>query len=129
MIDFRTLVVLLHNGGRETTLLHRSVRNKLNQHVIGRGDDIAGWFVAAMHFNNSGVHRDSISDFHVVVNATVVILHVKALKLQRHLVVFWNCNTPNAFFIWVVFFGIVRGFQVAFLVYVEISTTYSCNSY
>lgn len=129
MVDFGALVVLLHNGGRETALLHRSVRNKLNQHVIGRGDDISRWFVAAMYFNDWCVHRDSISDFHVVVNTTVVILHVKTLKLQRHLVVVWNCDSPDAFFIWVVLFGVIGGFQVAFLVYVEISTTHSCKSY
>lgn len=72
-IDPQTNPPTFQERGGEPGFLHRSVRHKLDPHLVGHGLDILGRLVAAEHADQRCVFLMSVANVQVVVNTVIVL--------------------------------------------------------
>lgn len=59
--------------------------------------DVGRQLVAAEASDQLRVASTAVTYFNVIIDTAVVLLELKGLKLERHLMVGWGCNPPYAF--------------------------------
>ena len=77
MVRTVTLVIFLHETGRESRLLYRAVRHELDPQTVGRGFDVLRHLVAAVGPQQRGVGAVPVSDLQIVVETVPARLDVK----------------------------------------------------
>ena len=107
------LVVLLHEAGRESGLLHAAVADEFDVEFVGFAFDVVGDRVTAEFADERGSFVVTVSDLQVVVDAAVVVLDFEGLEFEGAGVGFRDGNLPNAFFAGPIVVGIIGAAQLA----------------
>jgi hypothetical protein len=114
----------VHEDGRKAGLLHRVVRHELDPHLVAGRFDVLRNGVAAVDADQRAVGLVTVANFQIIVDAIIVILDFKRLKLERHLVVYGHGNLPRALLVGLVIIREVGRLQVSGF-HVQISSAQS----
>ena len=79
-IVFLKFYTNLHEAGRESSLLDRPIRDKLDPEAVRRGLNILGHLVSTICSDERSSRVVAISDLKKVVNTVVMILNLKRLE-------------------------------------------------
>lgn len=89
----------VHEDGGKAGLLDGIVGNKLDPHLVSSGLDVLWYVVAAIDTNEWASRVMTVPDLQIVVDAVVVVLDLKRLELESHLVIGWHRDPPSALLI------------------------------
>lgn len=95
VIRFLAFINFDHEPGREPGFLNCSVRNEFNLKLVRRRSDIRWNFVTAISTQDGGVRSMPISNFDIIVDATVVVFDLKNIKTKR-------CYFPSGELDWLI---------------------------
>lgn len=119
------LDLTFHERGRESSLLHRPIANKLHQKFVARGLDVRRYLVTAVNPDQWRIRVMTVPHLHVVVHAIVVILDLERLKLQRHLEVLGYRQFPDALLARLITVRVVGRFQMAGVLQLDLAAANS----
>ena len=80
----------LHKTCGKSSLLDRTIRNKLDPKTVGRGFDVLGHLVSAKCPNERSSNTSAISYLQKVVNTVIMVFNFKRLELEGNLEIIWH---------------------------------------